>query len=108
MRRTPLDLAQDQVGNRFASLFLRPGCPLSLHAYNPQGISRNSPDAGGFAASIVLLTGFGNGKSPSLLAKGDRDLLLRHSMLKYAALNLCFSCEPVCLSKAHNGVLRKF
>ena len=31
-----------------------------------------------FAASIALLTGFGNGKSPSPRAKGDRGLRLRH------------------------------
>ena len=42
-------------------------------------VSRHSPDTGGVAASIALLTGFGNGKSPSPQAKDSRDLRLRHS-----------------------------
>src|SRR3954452_22334434 len=40
---------------------------------------RDSPDTGGFAANVALLTGLGNDKSPSPRAKGGRGLRLRHS-----------------------------
>jgi len=41
--------------------------------------SQHSPDTSDFAASVVPFTRFDNGKSPSLWAKGDRDLRLKHS-----------------------------
>ena len=35
--------------------------------------TRHSPDTSGSAASLVLLTGFGDDKSPSPRAKGNRE-----------------------------------
>ena len=46
--------------------------PLAGERMKPQANStRHPPDFGGFQASIVPLTGLGNGKSPSPLIRGD-------------------------------------
>jgi hypothetical protein len=42
-------------------------------------IYQHSPDIRGFAASVALLTGFGNSKLPSSRAKGGRGLQLGYS-----------------------------
>src|SRR4051812_16830991 len=55
-------------------------------------LSRLSPDTGAFAASIALLTGFSNGKSPLLRANSSRGLRLRHCNAE--------ACQ-ICLIKAY-------
>ncbi|HEX2151080.1 MAG TPA: hypothetical protein VHG31_03655, partial [Stellaceae bacterium] len=53
----------------------------SLASLGTPGFSRHSPDTGDISAKIALLTGFGNGKSPSPRAKGDQGLRLsRHTV----------------------------
>ena len=42
-------------------------------------IHRHSPSTGDYMASIALLTGFDNGKSPLPRAKDEQGLRLRHS-----------------------------
>jgi hypothetical protein len=42
-------------------------------------IIRNAPDSSSFAASIAPFTGYGNGKSPSLRAKGNQALRPKRS-----------------------------